>query len=409
MSGRMTTIVTVAVLAICVSAAVIGNFIEQKESAPEKGASVEGVWHQTMTSGYYEGAKINQTYEANDLTIHEYTDYKDQQHFLRCSQRGSMFTAFRSGDRIIWNYATESAMYLAIADCYGQCMVVNEFCITDGQREQIYVNSSVYTKNNSIPSWINERTYSLPDKKWVLNDAIAISDMDTADLGGKSLYLLENYGPVFKAEMEQSVGTTISTKKLTGAILDQDTSGNMFSIAIDDTQIIWFMKFTEDSVVMSCVSISDFAAIDGMVSVMRRYIGVFDSTFPPMEKPVIRAGMEYELKGATYFTSDTIADLPMEGTVTVGMIYYSVLVATATFTDSEGSYNANIYGFTLPTEVEDQYFFYCYYEGSLCCMLDYFGGGFGHYDASTKSLTIDLQNPAGDDSPIIELTLQLSA
>ena len=406
MKGKATVIVAVAVLAMCLSVSLMGAFFEQSGSEPEKGASAEGVWHQTLTRGYYEGAKISTTYESNDLTIAECKDYSDPHHFLTCRQRGVQFTGLRNGDRMVWDYSTDTGRYIAISDCYGQCLIVNEFCITLGQRNDAFVSSSVYTKDNVVPDWFYDRQYELPDKKWLLNEAVAISDTATAELGGKSLYMLENNGPVFKAEMEQSVGTTISTKMMVGSILDQDESGYIFAIALDDSSILWMMTFTGDSVIMSAVSESDFAAIDGYVAVMRRYIEVFDASLPVMAKPPIRSGYLFELKEAIAFESEAWGPVLTEGYMEVQDDYHSVSYSIGSFTDTLDTYSAEMYAFTLPTNVEDRYFFYCYFEGELNIAVPIWGRGLGSYDASTGVLIMDMLLTTNGVSQIIEMTYQ---
>ena len=397
----------VIVLIMCLTTAFIAQSFVQEDSSPEKGASAEGLWHQTASKGYFNGAKMTETYEINDLTIEEYKDYTDPQHFLKCKQRGYDFLAVRYDDSIYWNYATEAGSFLAIATCYGNCMIVDEFSIASGDAEETYISSNIYTKDGTIPSWVMKYwDYKLTDQRWVLHDAGAVSDSEDVTLGGKSLYMLDNNGPTFKAEMEQSVGTTISTKSMKGVITDYDESGYMFAMAIDDTYTIWFMAFKNGNVMASAVTYSDFSGINGMVSVLRRYTEVFDPNIPVMDKPVLPEYTNLQLKGITSFTKDGPSQITTEGNMAIDLIYESAFHSSLLFTDTEGMYNAGTLGFTLPAKAEGQNFVYVYFSGDINGQIAVSGGGIGFYDTSTGVLTYTLLLTQGYTCEFVEFTFQ---
>ncbi len=397
-----------AVLLLCVSVAILANSCSEEGSSPEQGASAEGVWHQTMTRGYYDGAKTASTFESNDLTIREYTDYDDPKHFLKCSQRGSDFVAVRYGDRIIWNYETNYGMYLAISTCYGECIVVNEIFQTYNSTVQTYVSSSVYTKDDVVPSWLNNWDYEALDQKWILRDAQAISSSTSVALNGKNLYLLENYGPIFKAEMEQSVGTTISTKGLIGTILEYDQSGYMLAIVLDDTEMMWMMCLTGNTVSLSTVAHSDYSEIEGEISVLRRYVGIYDASLPILDQPAFTDGTRLDLEDAKYFRLNGVRPLLVEGRAIVERVYVSAFYCSGVFSDTRVEDRLSILGYSVPTTDDSEYFLYCECIGALGEFEYLYGGGFGYYDRATGLFTYSFLIPDAYDPRILEMTFKVT-
>jgi hypothetical protein len=361
-----------------------------------------------MTRGYYDGAKTSRTFESNDLTIHEYSNYDDPKHFLKCSQRGFDFVAVRYGDRILWNYETEYGVYLAISTCYGECIVVNEIFQTYNSTVQTYVSSSVYTKDGVVPSWIKNWDYEPLDQKWILRDAQAVSFEQSVALDGKNLYLLENYGPIFKAEMEQSVGTTISTKSLIGTILDYDQAGYMLAMVLDNSGILWMMCLTGNTVSLSTVTQSDYSEIEGESSVLRRYVGIYDASLPILDQPAFTDGTKLELEDAKYFRLSGIRPIQIEGQATVDREYVTAFYCSGVFSDSRVEDALRIYGYSVPTTIKSQYFLYCECIGALGEFEYLYGGGFGYYDKTTGLFTYSMLIPDDNDPRILEMTFRVT-
>jgi len=398
----------VVLLLLCFGVGILASSIEQETTSPEPGASADGLWHQTMSKGYYDGAKTTRTFETNDLIIREYGEYEDSQHFLQCSQRGFDFVAVRYGDNILWNYVTDYGMYLAVSNCYGECIVVNEMFMSVNSTTQTYISSSIYTKDGTVPSWLGNWDYEILDQKWILHDAAAVSSKEIVELNGKNLYMLENSGPIFKAEMEQEIGTTVCTKSMTGVILEYDESGYMLAMALDDSDNVWIMCFTGNTVNISCVAISDVAGIDGDVSVLRRYVEIYDASLPIMEKPVLTEGTKMEITDVKYFSSKGVEQKHPEGRVVVGLNYVSAFHSSGMFDIAGNPYDISIYGYTMPTLDESRYFAYCTFVGTFDGEEFWFARGFGYYDLKTGLLTVSLLIPVGYDSLIAEMTYKIT-
>lgn len=391
------------VLVACLVIGLTANIGEDERTGPVSGASAEGLWLQTETKGYYDGAKITTTFASNDLTIHEYSEYTaDPKHYLTCSQRGYEFLAIRAGDNIMWSYEAENGSFLSISTCYGECIVVNEIFISKSSTSQTYISSSVYTKNNVIPTWL-DWDYQIPHQKWVLHDGGAVSDTMTAELRGKSLYMLENSGPIFKGEMEQSVGTSISTKSLSGVIIDFDKkSGYLLALVLDDTDIMWNLTYNGSTITMSAVDLSDAASIDGLISAQRNYTQVYDASLPKIEDPVFTTGMDLELIDTTVFMKDGISKLGATGTVSFERTYGTAFYTPGHFIGVYGEYDVKMYGFTMHRQAPTEYFVYCIFQGLVDGKIPMNGGGFGSYNSETGIMVFAIMTETNGIPVIVE-------
>ncbi|MBR6213282.1 MAG: hypothetical protein IKQ67_01375 [Candidatus Methanomethylophilaceae archaeon] len=402
-SDKSKIVLVTVTLVACVVIALCANTGEDEKTGPVSGASAEGLWHQTETKGYYDGAKITTTFASNDLTIREYTEYTaDPKHYLICSQRGYEFLAFRAGDRIMWSYEAENGSFLSISTCYGECIVVNEIFISKSSTLQTYISSSVYTKNNIVPTWL-DWDYQIPHQKWVLHDGGAVSDTTTAELRGKSLYMLENSGPIFKGEMEQSVGTAISTKSLAGVIIDFDkTTGYLLALVLDDTDIMWSLTYNGSTITMSAVDTSDTASIEGLISAQRNYTQVYDASLPKIEKPVFTSGMDLELIDTTVFTKAGVSKLGATGTVSFERTYGTAFYTPGHFIGVYGKYDVKMYGFSMHTQAPAEYFVYCVFQGLVDGKVPMTGGGFGSYNSETGIMVFAIMTESNGTPAIVE-------
>lgn len=390
-----TDLILVAMLLICLSVAVAADHNKPDKSVPVADAAIDGEWHQTDCRGYFNSVRVNEVYEANDLKI---TMVNEK--FYVCEQRGHEFLAVRTGDVMMWMYSAPNGNYLGIINCYGNCLVVNEIFLGNGMSSQVFVSANLYTKDGKIPGWFSFWEEPLRTSKWETYDACYQYNGVANKLSGHNMYILDSYGSVFRAEMEQDLGSGVTTKQIMGIVTDYVPGKYVRGLSIDDSATMWSFLYNGKTMITSACAVSDVAgpSLGKLVVAQRTYMEVNDTRLPEMAPSVIEKDSKWNLVQATYFQkgSDPTPSTSVSGSITVNSVAGTTYAATGTV----NSTSVELYGYTLPTTAPDNgvYLSYAAFKFGATGTAD---RGYGFYNSNTGSYVFMVISLGADGNPMI--------
>lgn len=261
--------------------------------------SLDGDWKQAKSLGLFNGSVVTDTYERNSITLNE-----GENNLISGNMRGYDFCGFRADRALVWEFSSSTGYSYVYASMERGAIIVNEVHHGTGYNQQMFVSTSVYTRDGSVPDWFG--FWESPDvaERWVAHSMFSFNNSGSYELSGSNFYILDLQGPIFKAEMEQIVGDDVITRQLEGVFID---IGDDFATAFvtDSKGNNWHLYITDRIASLSIIMNSELEEIEGQaVVVQRTYMMPNDSSLPELPSSPDMAGTEWRMSEAYTVFSD---------------------------------------------------------------------------------------------------------
>ncbi|MCQ2070270.1 MAG: hypothetical protein MJZ68_03990 [archaeon] len=331
------TLASIIVAIAMVSVAIVSDALIEPPHEPSHTTGLDGVWHQTLNKGYYNGSRYDTVTENSDLVLHLDGEYVFGKH------RGYDFVGMYCGTFIIWSYDTETGNFYVQANTYDDCIVVNEVFNGNGLIDKTTVTSSLYTKTGHVPKWFEYWDIPLDSGVWDLYSGRSVNEINDVKLDGTHFYMLENYGSVFKAEMEQissylapdpdSEGDTIEIKKITTrpltGVLVELSEGCVRAVLTENEGRLWYLHYNNDVLSLRTVMMSQLQEFNNKaVYVERVYMPKYQSFNPDIPSVPFEKGDRMEVSlGRSVFFDGTVVTHEIKAVFEISNVYGSGFIA----------------------------------------------------------------------------------